>query len=70
MRRAYRDLLAATLIVNLKNGRAFRGILWSENGDLLVLRNAVLFAAGEEPTDVDGDVIVERHDIDFIQRLP
>lgn len=70
MRRAYRDLLADTLIVNLKTGRAFRGVLWAENGDLLVLRNVEMMEPGSQPVDVDGEVVVERRDIDFIQRLP
>lgn len=66
MRRAYRDLVATTLIVNLKTDKAFRGVLWSENRDLLVLRNVQLLE-GSTVTDVDGEVIVERANVDFMQ---
>lgn len=68
MRRAYRDLVARRAIVNLKTDKAFRGILWSENRDLLVLRDTVLLEHGQE-TLVDGEVAVERSNIDFIQVL-
>lgn len=66
MNRAYQDLVASTVIVNLKTDKAFRGILWSQHRDLLVLRNAALLEHGQE-TDVDGEVVVERANIDFIQ---
>lgn len=68
MRRSYRDFLARTLIVNLKTGHAFRGVLWSESRDLLVLRNAQLHAHGDT-TAVDGEVVIERANIDFIQAV-
>lgn len=69
MRRAYKQLLAKNLVVNLRSGKAFSGALWSDTRDLLVLRNAVLHEAGQT-TDVDGEVVIERSNIDFIQVLP
>lgn len=68
MRRAYRDMLATTVIVNLTTDKAFRGILWSEHRELLMLRDATLLEHGQE-TPVDGEVVVERTRIDFIQVL-
>ncbi len=64
--KAYRDLMASTVIVNLKTDKAFRGILWSQHGDLLVLRNVTLLDRGQE-TPVDGEVVVERSNVDFLQ---
>lgn len=65
--RAYRDLQASTIIVNLKTDKAFKGILWSTNKDrLLVLRNGVLLEHGNE-TPVDGEVVIDVANIDFIQ---
>lgn len=65
--RAYRDLQASTIIVNLKTEKAFRGILWSMNKErLLVLRNAELLQHGAE-TPVDGEVVIDVANIDFIQ---
>jgi small nuclear ribonucleoprotein (snRNP)-like protein len=66
MHRSWRDLLAETVVVNLKSGKAFQGVLWSQRKDLLVLRDAVLFEHGEQ-TPVDGEVLVERSNVDFVQ---
>lgn len=66
MRRAYRDMIAATVIVNLKSGRAFRGVLWDDHRELLVLRNATLLEDGQTAA-VDGEVVIERTHIDFMQ---
>jgi small nuclear ribonucleoprotein (snRNP)-like protein len=68
MRRAYRDLVAKRLIVNLKSDKAFAGILWTDSKDLLVLRDATLLEHGKEAS-VDGEVVIERANIDFIQVL-
>lgn len=64
--RAYRSLQASTVIVNLKTDKAFRGILWSTNRQLLVLRNADLLEHGAE-TPVDGEVVVDTANVDFLQ---
>ena len=65
MRRAYKTLVARTLIINTKSDKAFRGVLWGEARDYLILRNAVLIAGQETP--IDGELLVERANIDFIQ---
>ncbi len=62
----YRDLMATTVIINLKTDKAFRGVMWSQNRDLLVLRQVTLLEHGQE-AEVDGEVVVERANIDFIQ---
>lgn len=66
LRRAYRDLITKSVIVNLKTDKAFQGVLWQQRRDLLVLRNATLLEQGKE-APVDGEVVVERANIDFIQ---
>lgn len=55
-----------SVVVNLKSGRAFRGVLWAKRGPLLVLKNATLIEGGAS-VPVDGEVVVERTEIDFIQ---
>lgn len=64
--RAYRDLVATPVIVNLKTDKAFSGVLWSTNRQLLVLRQAVLLEHGQE-TPVDGEIVIDVANIDFIQ---
>lgn len=66
MRRAYRDLIADQVVVNLKSGKAFSGVLWDDRKELLVLRNATLHEHGTD-TQVDGEVVIERTNIDFVQ---
>lgn len=59
------------VLVNLVDGRAFDALLWAKRGPLLVLRDAQLIEAeGIQPVGVDGDVIVERPKVAFIQVRP
>lgn len=63
-----RTLVRRRVVVNLiHNDRAFVGILWAKRGPLLVLRNAVMHEPGAEPSEVDGEVVVERGQVQFIQ---
>lgn len=63
-----RTAVRKRVVVNLKD-QAFRGILWAKRGPLLVLRNAELLEAGRDPYPVDGEVIVERSQVQFTQVL-
>ncbi|MEU1496063.1 hypothetical protein [Streptomyces sp. NPDC005732] len=49
--------------------RAFRAILWAKRGPLLVLRDVELLEAGRAPQSVDGEVVVERARVEFVQVL-
>lgn len=64
-----RTAVRKRVVVNLPD-RAFRGLLWSKRGPLLVLRHAELLEAGREPMPMDGEVVVERSRVEFIQVLP
>ncbi|MEV5770092.1 hypothetical protein AB0L49_02310 [Streptomyces antimycoticus] len=55
-------------MVNLAD-KAFSGVLWAKRGPLLVLRDAELLEAGREPQRVDGEIVVERSQVEFIQVL-
>jgi small nuclear ribonucleoprotein (snRNP)-like protein len=63
----HRTLVRHSVVVNLHSGRAFAGILWARRGPLLVLRNVVMHEPGAPPTPVDGEVVVERRQVAFIQ---
>jgi hypothetical protein len=61
------------VILNLKaDGVAIRGVLWSARGPWLTLRDAALLKAdaGTVPTPVDGEIVVHRANVSFIQVLP
>lgn len=63
-----RTMRRRQVVVNLASGRSFRGILWAKRGPLLVLREATLLEAGQAVT-VDGEVVVERRTIEWVQVL-
>ena len=66
---SWRALLARRVVVNLKTGRAVSGVLVRRSGDLLFIREAVVLEPGAEPARGDGEAVVARADIDFIQAL-
>ena len=57
------------VVVNTKTDRAFRGILWRKRWRYLVLRNAELVKAGGETVPMDGEVVIEAANVDFMQVL-
>lgn len=65
-----RTALRRNVIVNLDTGKAFQGVAWAKRGRLLVLRNATMFDPGTEPAAVDGEVVIDRARIEFIQVMP
>jgi small nuclear ribonucleoprotein (snRNP)-like protein len=62
-----RTLVRKKVVVNMESGRAFEGILYAKRGPLLILRNVVMHEPGAAPTSVDGGVVVERDQVEFIQ---
>jgi small nuclear ribonucleoprotein (snRNP)-like protein len=66
---AWRRLRAKRVVVNLKSGRALDGLLVRRSADLLFLRNATVMEPGAEPARLDGEAVIARADVDFIQAL-
>lgn len=58
------------VLVNTDDDRAFDGVLYARRGPLLVLKDARLIEAGAEPVPLDGEVIIERPRVTFIQVHP
>jgi hypothetical protein len=65
-----RSALRRRVLVNLKTEKAFRGVLFAKRGPLLVLKDVELLEAGRDPVRIDGEVLVERANLDFVQVLP
>ncbi len=55
------------VIVNTRTDRAFRGVLWRKRGSYLVLRNAELLNPKGETVPMDGEVVIEAANVDFMQ---
>ncbi|MGC5531580.1 hypothetical protein [Streptomyces sp. SR-10] len=63
-----RTAVRRRVVVNLAD-KAFDAVLWAKRGPLLVLRDVELLEAGRQPQPVDGEVVVERARVEFIQVL-
>ena len=63
-----RVIIHRRVIVNLKSGSAIAGILRSEKGRVLELRDAVIIdPATGRSTPAAGAVYLDRRDVDFVQ---
>lgn len=61
-----RTIVRRRVVVNLMDGQALAGVLWARRGALLVLRSVTVMD-GTGSTPADGEVVVERSHIAFIQ---
>ena len=64
--------LLRVVIVNLRSDRdtALRGVLWRARGRWLVLRDAVALKTTAAPTRLDGEIVIDRDNVAFLQVLP
>jgi hypothetical protein len=69
-RRKRRLLLAHAAIVNLKTGSAVRGVILNHDGDVYVIARAELLTTNLPPQPIDGTVVVDLENVDFVQLLP
>ena len=57
------------VIVNTRTDKAFRGVLWRRRKGYVILRNAQLLKVRGETVPMDGEVVIDVKNIDFIQVL-
>lgn len=67
--RAWRSLAKRRVLVQMRTGGALAGVQWSRRGPLLVLRDVTLHQDGQR-APVDGEAVIERTEISWIQVLP
>lgn len=65
----WRLVKARRVVVNLKSGQAIEGLLVRRSGPLLFIAEARLHEGGDNPVPLDGQAVVERPTVDFIQVL-
>lgn len=65
-----RSRLRERVIVTLKSGDAFGGVLWEADAQVWVLREAVAIGVGENRSNVgvDGELVLIARDIAYAQR--
>ena len=66
---SWRLVKARRVVVNLQSGQAIEGLLVRQSGPLLFIAEARLHEGGDNPVPVDGQAVIERQTIDFIQML-
>lgn len=57
------------VIVNTKEGDAYKGVLYSVRGPLLTLKNWKILGADGSESPADGEFVIERFNVDFLQVL-
>lgn len=62
-----RSAISRQVSVSTKTGKAIAGVLVYQRGPLLILKDARLLEAGRAPVGLDGDVLIERSNVDFVQ---
>jgi hypothetical protein len=64
--------LLRTVILNVRDDQntAIQGVLWASRGAWLVIRNPQLLNAAREPAPMDGEVVIHRTHVAFIQVVP
>jgi len=62
-------IIKQRVIITTKSDRSFRGILWKLGWRLLVLKQVELLRPGGEAVQMDGETVIFRADVDFIQVL-
>lgn len=68
MNRIVGNRVRAKVLVTLKSGDGFEGVLWEADRQALVLRGASMVGlAGDPPVAVDGEVVVLLVDVAYIQ---
>lgn len=65
-----RSALSRRVVVNLKSGESISGTLFARRGPILILKGAAMLAASSPPVPIDGDVVVERANLAWLQVLP
>jgi small nuclear ribonucleoprotein (snRNP)-like protein len=62
--------IRSRVLVSLKTGDAFEGVLWDADRQAFVLRNAAQIGApGTAPAAVDGELVVLVADVAYVQVL-
>lgn len=55
------------VLVSLRSGSAVEGVLWKRRGRVVVLKSAQLHEPGSAPASMDGDVVVDRDQVEYTQ---
>lgn len=69
MRRYIDSIARETVVVHHRDGTSMRGVLMAVHRDCIVLAHASVLGA-EANTPIDGEAVIERAQVSWLQRLP
>lgn len=65
----FRHVAHRRVVVNLWSGTAIAGVVTKTRSGYCVIRDATVIESGSKPAPADGEIIVDRNQIDYIQVL-
>jgi small nuclear ribonucleoprotein (snRNP)-like protein len=68
--RLLRRRMKSEVVATLKSGAAFRGVLMDVDPRTLILRNAEILNGEPKRVVVDGELVLSRVEVNYLQRLP
>lgn len=57
------------VLINLLSGNAISGVCVFESREALTVRGATIHEIDSEPAPADGEILIDRINVDFIQLL-
>lgn len=57
------------VVVSTFGPHDFSGVLWESRADFLVLKQVKMHGKGEQPKELDGDVVIYREQVELVQVL-
>ncbi len=63
------NVLQRKVLVNLMSGNAISGVCTYDGRQALILRGATVHESGSDPAAADGEIVIDRINVDFIQIL-
>lgn len=65
----YRYVVHRRVVVNLLSGTAITGVIVKTSGPLYVLRDAAILRDTGEAVPADGELVVDKANVDYIQAV-
>jgi hypothetical protein len=63
------SVLQRNVLVNLISGNAVAGVCTYDGRQALILRGATVHTSDSDPAPADGEIVIDRINVDFIQIL-
>ena len=63
-------LLRRVMVNHADDDVTFEGVLWASRGAWLTLKDVRVLRHGTEPAAMDGDMVIHREKVAFLQVLP